>query len=394
MFPIRPGVAVAITEGEIPAGGALYNELLRDISVNESLQVSRALGEIYNIRRIRPGDAYSIYHTTDGVVLKFIFDPDPMINYVLERSSEGLAGYEEIPEFEERTVLLKGVIESSLYAGLAGSEITDPATIMRFADIFQWQMDFLTEVRAGDQFKLVFTKFYVDNKPVKYGRILVAEYSGKRGNYQAVNFQDRDYPDYYDLDGNSLRKQFLRAPLEYKRISSHFSRTRMHPIHRVVRPHLGIDYAAPSGTPVSALGDGRVTFVGWRGGYGNTVRIRHNQTYTSQYGHLRGFARGLKVGQTVRQGELIGYVGMTGTATGPHLDFRFEVNGVPVNFLTQNLPSAENISAANLSSFKERVLEVREYLDLLEDDFFLANPATIEEFRTYQEELALSQTEL
>lgn len=389
-FPLEPSLAVMRSEGSIPRGGALYNELIRNLPATETLAVTRALGGIYNLSRIRPDDSYTLYYSTTGSALRFVYDPDPMINYVVERSTSGLIAYEEVPEVEERLIAVSGQVQSSLYAGLAGSGVTDPRTIMNFADIFQWQMDFLTEVREGDKFSLVYKQYFVNGEPVRYGPILVAEYDGRFGTHRGLRFNNEGSYSYFKFDGDSLRSQFLRAPLNYTRISSHFTRARMHPIHRRVRPHLGIDYAAPTGTPVSAVGAGTVTFVGWKGGWGNTVRVRHNATYSSQYAHFSRFARGLRVGQRVSQGEVIGYVGMTGTATGPHLCYRFEVNGTPVNYLTQNFPSAESVSSANRERFEKAVEEAESYLELISGGYFFRNPSPVDEYSPLSKDLSYS----
>jgi len=219
-----------------------------------------------------------------------------------------------------------------------------PELTMRFADIFAWQIDFLTEPRPGDTFKFIWEKSYKEGKEFSDGRILVAQYLGEEGSHTAILFEDPEgHKDYYTVKGESLRKEFLRSPLNYRRISSHFSYRRFHPILKYYRPHFGIDYAAPFGTPVVSIGDGVVTYVGWKGDYGRFVKIRHRNGYYSTYGHFSRYGRGIGRGENVEQGQVVGYVGGTGLATGPHLDFRVIRNGKFVNFLKIQIPAAESI---------------------------------------------------
>ncbi len=381
VFPFEETKRIEMKSGEIQPGVPLYNEFAKNYSPRETLSICRALDRVYDTSRVSPGDRYRVYNTTYGAVVKLVYKPSPLKNYVVERTTAGFISFEREPDVQQKLVAVRGEIQSSLYAGLAGSGITSANFIMNFAEIFQWQVDFLTEVRRGDEFGIVYEQYFVDGEPVEYGSIIAAEYNGKRASRTAYRYTEGNYSGYYDSEGGSLRKQFLRAPLEYTRISSHYNPSRMHPIHREVRPHLGIDYAAPTGTPVSSIGSGRVTYIGWKGGFGKTVRIRHSSTYSSQYGHLSRYARGLRVGINVSQGEVIGYVGMTGTATGPHLDFRFFRHGEPINYLNVDLPPAESISGENMDDFKETVREADRYFKYLQSDFFDDSPGLIREFK-------------
>jgi murein DD-endopeptidase MepM/ murein hydrolase activator NlpD len=242
-----------------------------------------------------------------------------------------------------------GTLTSSLWAAMSSAGLS-PAVIMEFADIFAWEIDFLTEPRAGDRFALVWEE-RVNALGRRCGiRLSAAAYSGSEAGDARGYWYEGSY---YNDKGDSLRRAFLRAPLSYRRISSYFSKARFHPILRRYRAHNGIDYAAPPGTPVSAVADGVVSFKGWKGGYGNFIELRHGGSYVTGYGHLRGFARGLRQGQKVSQGQVIGYVGSTGLSTGPHLDFSLKVNGRFTDFLRFRPPSVASLSGAELKRFGE-----------------------------------------
>jgi len=247
-------------------------------------------------------------------------------------------------------------IHSSLWQTINSHDL--PVELaLELSEIYAWTVNFFA-LQEGDSVRVLYDEHYIDSTRVGIGRIYAAHfYHGRRwlpayyadsaslSPYLTEQIPARTIHNYYDAEGNSLRKTFLKAPLNYKRISSTFSYARKHPVYHVVRPHTGVDYAAPAGTPVVALGDGVVTFRAYKGGGGNTIRIRHNSTYETGYLHLSKYAKGLKVGQYVKQGEVIGYVGSTGASTGPHLDFRVWKNGTPVNPLTLESPSAEPVPA-------------------------------------------------
>ncbi|MFW6172121.1 MAG: peptidoglycan DD-metalloendopeptidase family protein [Elusimicrobiota bacterium] len=393
IFPTREEKKILIDENEINPGDSLYKALTEKYSVKEAVMIGRELGKICNTRNINPGDKYMIYHSTYGEILKFIYCPSPMENYVVEKSSYGFKSFKHEPEITEKIAAVKGKIHGSLYQSMLNSGI-DVKTIMSFTEIFQWQIDFFTEVMPEDKFMLVFKQYYINGDFAENGDIILAGYKGKRGNFTAIRYKNGDYPQYYDAKGKSFRKQFLRAPLNYSRISSRFTYKRMHPVLKYVRPHLGIDYAAPAGTPVSSIGSGKVIYKGWRGGYGRTVEIRHNSVYTSQYGHLRSYARSIKRGTYVRQGQVIGYVGSSGLSTGPHLDFRIKKYGKPVNFLNLDLPPAKSVSKKNMDEFKKEVEEARIYLKYLESDYFAGKTQLIDEFKNTEEYETIYQAKL
>jgi len=259
---------------------------------------------------------------------------------------------------EVKTERVKGKIASSLYESIL--RIGEKGELaVRFAEILEWDIDFWSDVQTEDSFQILVEKIYVDSKPVRYGKIYLVNYSGKIGNFYGINFNGN----YYDREGKSLRRAFLKSPLRYSYISSYFSRARFHPILRVIRPHRGVDYVAPTGTPVSALGAGTVTFAGWRGGYGKLVVIRHPNGYVTKYGHLSRIRKGIYPGKNVRQGELIGYVGATGLATGPHLHFEVLKDNSWVNPLKLSSPPQEPVppeSMAHFIAFRDSLLKLVE----------------------------------
>lgn len=220
------------------------------------------------------------------------------------------------------------------------------------ANIFGYDIDFAQDLRTGDEFELVYEEKTVDGKTIGTGNILSARFTNRGKVYTAIRYTDKQgNTNYYDADGASLRKAFIRTPVDFARISSRFSNGRKHPILNKIRAHKGVDYAAPRGTPIKAAGDGRVTLAGRKGGYGNTVVIKHGQRYQTLYAHMQGFAKGVRAGSTVKQGQIIGYIGTTGLSTGPHLHYEFQVNGVHVDPLSQKLPTADPIHASEKQRF-------------------------------------------
>ena len=345
---------VVVSTGTFARGDSLYSCLNEhEISPAEILAMKKLLDPLFDTQRCYPGDRYEIITSTSGFLEGFNYYSGPLDIYGVKKSSSGelTAFHQKIP-LEKRIVGLIGKIETSLYESMIQLE-QSPELTMRFADIFAWQIDFLTEPRPGDTFKLVWEKFYKKGEEFSDGAILAAQYLGKEVNHTAILFEDPEgHKDYYTIEGESLRKEFLRSPLNYRRISSYFSYKRFHPILKYYRPHLGIDYAAPLGTPAVSIGDGVVTYVGWKGEYGRLVKVRHQNGYYSTYGHLSRYGREIKRGVKVKQGQVVGYVGASGLATGPHLDFRVVRNGKFINFLKIKIPAAESIKDKYRSQFE------------------------------------------
>ncbi len=336
-----------ISEGKIPRGGTLYTCLTEEgLSNKEVWQISKALKKIFDVRKCKANDNYKVIKSTTGIFKEFKYYSGMNIYEVNKTVSGELIALEKKILLEKSVVGINGTIKTTLWSAMYEQGLS-AETILNFVDIFAWQIDFLTETRQGDTYRVVWEK-YSNGQKKKEGKILIAQYYGKETkNHRAMNFKDG----YYDLKGRSLQKQFLRAPLNYRRISSFFSRRRFHPILRYWRPHLGIDYAAPIGTPIATVADGTVLFKGWKGGYGRFIKIRHNSVYTTTYGHLSRYAKKIRKGAKVKQGQIIGYVGSSGLSTGPHLDFRMIKNKKCVNFLRLKFPSKKRISTSHRAEF-------------------------------------------
>jgi murein DD-endopeptidase MepM/ murein hydrolase activator NlpD len=243
------------------------------------------------------------------------------------------------------------VINSSLSQSAARAGLSHSLT-MDMASVFGYDVDFAQDIRQGDEFDVIYEQKVVNGKAVGNGPILSARFTNRGKTYTAVRYTNKQgNSSYYTADGNSMRKAFIRTPVDFARISSKFSMGRKHPILNKIRAHKGVDYAAPRGTPIKAAGDGKVLLAGRRGGYGNTVIIQHGNTYRTLYGHMQGFAKGVQTGGTVKQGQVIGYIGTTGLSTGPHLHYEFQVNGVHVDPLGQKLPMADPIAKAERARF-------------------------------------------
>ena len=345
---------LVVSTGTFARGDSLYSCWSSyGISPKEILVLEKLLSPLFDTRRCYPGDSYEIITSTSGVLEGFNYYSGALDIYGVKKSTSGelMAFHRKIP-LEKRVLGLVGRIETSLYESMVQLG-QSPELTMRFADIFAWQVDFLTEPRPGDTFKLIWEKFYKEGEEFSDGPILAAQYLSREETHTAILFEDPEgRKDYYTIKGESLRKKFLRSPLNYRRISSYFSYKRFHPILKYYRPHFGIDYAAPLGTPVVSIGDGVVTYVGWKGDYGRLVRVRHPNGYYSTYGHLSRYGRGIRRGVKVKQGQVVGYVGASGLATGPHLDFRVIRNEKFVNFLKIKIPAAESIKDRHRKEFE------------------------------------------
>lgn len=299
-------------------------------------QVAQAAGQALDLTRVKTGGEVRLWRderTRLPVRLEYTAGLNPRL--VVLKTPQGYVATLHEYTVTKRLVAAEGTIKGSLWESAVKQYGLDPTLVMAFADLFAYEVDFLTEIQPGDIFRLVYEQEYSQGLIKKHGRILGAQFETKGRKYEAYFFPGHeDETQYYDATGRSLKKMFLKSPLQYSRITSYFTHARMHPIYKIYRPHEGVDYAAPQGTPIDALGDGVITFLGWNGGYGNFIEIKHNRTYTTTYGHLSGFAKGLQKGSRVKQGQLIGYVGSTGLSTGPHLDFRVKENNTFIDPLS------------------------------------------------------------
>ncbi|OOG49870.1 peptidoglycan DD-metalloendopeptidase family protein [Rhodanobacter sp. C01] len=308
------------------------------------------------LHNIRPGEEFDFLLSSDGSLKGLRFDQDQA-----SRATVRLDGTQPTVSIQQRDMDLReqvahGVIRSSLYA--AGDQAgMDAAMVGKLADLFKYDIDFVQDLRVGDSFTVIYDDLYRDGVRYGEGNIVAAEFINQGERYTAYRFKkaDGDYG-WFSEDGRPIQKSFLRIPVDFTRISSTFSAARMHPILGLMRAHKGVDYAAPTGTPIHAAGDGVIKFKGWMNGYGNFVIIQHNSTISTAYGHMSRFATE-KVGQHVSQGQVIGFVGMTGLATGPHLHYEFRVNGVQRNPQTVTLPKPELLPAAQLARFKAQVVQ-------------------------------------
>ncbi len=345
---LLPAVAGSLESGETPMGWFLQH----GIEHNTAGGILEALGDLLPMSRFRPDDELTLEFDEAGEAIRFRVDRRNRSQYVVETDGSAWSAREQDPVYRKGIARFEGTVQSSLWESLLREGAT-PALVMKFADVFAWTFDFLTDCRGGDHFEILAETLYEGDEFVGFGDILAADYIGERGEVDAVRFTLASGKDsYFARDGESLQKIFLKSPLNFRRISSGFTHARFHPILKKYRPHLGIDYAADTGTPVVAIGDGVVTRAGWNGGFGNFVEIKHSRSYITWSGHLSKYGKGIKKGTRVKQGQIIGYVGSTGLSTGPHLDFRMKHNGKFVNPLKIAVPSADPIPAEERTDFR------------------------------------------
>lgn len=353
----------------IRRGKTIYESLVSaGISSQKTYSLVRALKSVFNPRKSKPGDLLKLKEHPEGRLV-FEYYPDSFKYYVVEESEKGtFSAYERKVPIREILMGAKITLQSSVYESMRKQGI-DSALIYRFTDIFVWEIDFLSDPRKGDTFRLIWKRYLSpEGKVLMEGEILAAQYVNAGRVYTAMYFeQEENRSDYYTPEGKSMRRSFLRSPLNYRRISSGFSWSRLHPILRIYRPHLGIDYAAPIGTPIWAVAEGTIIFAGWNGGFGRYVKIKHAGGITTSYGHLSGYARGIRKGVKVKQGQTIGYVGSTGLSTGPHLDFRVTRNGRYVNFLQTKFPTADPVDSKYIDEFKATTQKYLSYLSILSE---------------------------
>ncbi|MFN3545784.1 MAG: M23 family metallopeptidase [Thiobacillus sp.] len=314
---------------------------------------------------IRAGKRIHATTTNDGQVLAIRFERADGPSLMLRKEGDSFVAEEASDLMESRVVMRSGRILSSLYAATDSAGIPDRIAD-KMAEVFSTSLDFRDDLRRGDTFSVIYTVNYRNGEPVGPGKLLAAEYVNAGKPYRAVLYQDPfGREEYYTPDGESLRKGFLRSPLEFSRVTSSFSNSRKHPVYGFHRAHTGVDFGAPTGTRVKATGDGTVSFAGWRGGYGNIVVLRHSNGFETYYAHLSGFASGIRAGRAVEQGQVIGYVGATGTATGPHLHYEVRIAGLPQNPMTVKLPGSPPLAAAQRARFLEQTAAWSDRLALL-----------------------------
>lgn len=344
----------AVVHGTVEKGDTL-SSVLEGAGGQRTLHYADAVKQVFSLRAFRTGQPYVVVtDRSSGQVKRFEYEIDNNRRLVVEGMEDPVARVEAI----EYTLLLS-VVEAEISDNLfqAVADVGEgPQLAIRLAELFGSEINFLRDIQPGDSFSVLVEKRYRDGEDKGYGRILAATFTNQGKLYEAFLFRDgRGKAQYYNRKGENLRKTLLQAPLSFTRITSRFTNSRRHPILGYSRPHLGVDYGAPTGTPVKAVGDGVVIKRGWGGGYGNQIVIRHTAGLESWYAHLSGYARGLRTGQRVRQGQVIGFVGSTGLSTGPHLDFRIRQNGKFVNPVKAINPRGKAVSASSMKRFRETV---------------------------------------
>jgi murein DD-endopeptidase MepM/ murein hydrolase activator NlpD len=357
--PVASKVAPRVADGALTVvrGVILRNEtlasalggLLTPAALHRLVDAARP---VYDLARITAGRPFQVALGADGLLAAFTYGVDELRTLRVVRRGERLEADLLTRSYETRPAVVAGRIESSLFGAIEAAGEEDQLAV-DLADIYAWDVDFNTEIQEGDSFRVVFEKRLLDGSFARNGRILAAELTRGDRVLRAYLHEGASGSGYYDADGRPLRREFLRSPLRFTRISSRFSRSRLHPVLNVRRPHLGVDYAAPRGTPVSATGDGVVVAAGWDGGYGKAVRIRHANGYETLYGHLSRID--VRRGQRVSQGARVGAVGATGLATGPHLDYRMRRDGRFIDPLRLRSAPAAPVPAGERAAFDDAI---------------------------------------
>ncbi len=340
-----------LLEGRIKRNQPL-SILLRDFGVSQSEinEVVEKSEGIFNLRKIRSGSPFRMYISSDSIhqIHYFVYHHTPL-EYLAIQFSDSIDVWAGQKLVDTVRSFYAGSIESSLWNSMVDND-ANPMLAIELSEIYAWSIDFFG-LQVGDSIRVLYDEYFVDSIAVDIGSIYAAYFRHMNTDFWAIPFAQDSLMDFYDEEGQSLRKAFLKAPLRFSRISSRFSNSRMHPILKIRRPHHGVDYAAPLGTPVSAIGDGVVIKRGVSGGAGNMVKIKHNSVYSTSYLHLSRYGKGVVNGAYVKQGQIIGYVGSTGMSTGPHLDFRFYKNGVAIDPLKVKAPPVDPVREENIERF-------------------------------------------
>ena len=324
------------------------------VTIDDMQSFVFASENVYDLGQVKAGNAIRSFFSLDNnQFIKLEYQINEQSVLVITKNEDNSLQAEIIrTEYQIRLNSANGTIEDSLFQSGQRLGLKDK-TIIELADIFAWDINFALDIRKEDEFKVLYEEYYLDGELVKPGKILIANFKNEDKDYWGVFYKDQeDNVDYFDLEGNNLRKQFLRSPLKYKYISSYYSLHRWHPVWNVYTAHKAIDFAASCGTPISAAGDGTITFVGWKNNvYGRTIEISHNGIYKTRYGHLSAYARGIKYGSRVSQGQTIGFVGTSGTSTGCHLDYAMFKYNQAINPLIQNFDPVNPIKEGDMGNF-------------------------------------------
>lgn len=342
---------------EISEGVVRRNQNLSDILTGYGVdmatidRLARSSRDTFDVRRIRSGQHYFVFQTRDTLrePCYFVYE-NSETSYVVFELTDSMKTYNGRKEVDVSKKSVHGIIESSLWNSMVDKDVS-PVLALDMSEVYAWTIDFFG-IQKGDRYRVIYEEQFVDGKSVGIGPIMAAQFNHKGVSFFAFRFSQQGDYNYFDENGVNLRKAFLKAPLRYSRISSRFSNARMNPVLKIIRPHHGVDYAAPLGTPVHSIGDGYVIAKGYeKAGGGNYIKIKHNSVYTTSYMHLSKFAKGIAPGVHVKQNDVIGYVGMTGLATGPHLDFRIYKNGRAVDPLRVKSDPGKPVSRDSLASF-------------------------------------------
>ena len=356
--------SLEMVEGKVK-NGQFFSTLLHSLGMSqqEAYNLTEACDSVFDVKTLRVGNGYQAYYDSSSLEY-LVYERDKASNVVFACQPPYDAWvYEKPITVESRYADV--TINTSLWNDMLAADVS-PLLIVSLSDIYAWTIDFFA-LQKGDRFRVLYQERLCDGEVIAVDTVSYAVFSHGGQELPMIMFDQKDGGNiWWNEKGESMRKAFLKAPLQYSRVSSGFSYARRHPVTRKVQPHTGVDYAAPKGTPVMTIGDGVVTSVKYEGAGGNTVRIRHNSVYTTAYLHLSKYAKGLKAGQRVRQGEVIGYVGSTGRSTGPHLDFRVWKNGTPINPLKMDSPPAEPIKDENRPAFEVASLECRAKVDTIQ----------------------------
>lgn len=332
--------------------GDTASSIFSELNIHSQLQALLSLPEAKEkLTHLVPGETFQC-RIEDGKLQAIRYQENETKHVRFFKNKDTFEQEVTEDEVEIRVATSQGTIKDSLFLAAKDAGISDNLT-MNLVDIFAYDIDYALDIRSGDQFKLIYEERYANGKRLKDGKILAAQFINKNKAYEALRYTPPSgNPAYYDADGRNLKKAFIRTPVKFSRISSHFNPNRMHPILHKIKAHRGVDYAAPKGTPVKATGVGKVAFVGTKRGYGKTIILQHGSRYSTLYAHLSGFKKGLRKGNKVSQGQVIGYVGMTGSATGPHLHYEFRINGVHKNPVTVKLPASPPLPKNQLEQFR------------------------------------------
>jgi murein DD-endopeptidase MepM/ murein hydrolase activator NlpD len=345
--------------GKIKRGETLFDIFKRyGINFTELFNLKEASADVHELKKLYPGRPYKILLDYNDRVNLFEYRINDDTVLSVSRTESGFYAKKVLINYDRKLIYRMGVIEDSVIESIGGGK-DNLLLALSLSDVFAWDIDFTTDLRKGDKYKIIVEGLYLDGQFKKYGNILSALFINNGKIYRAYRYEYDGEADYFDPEGKSLRKAFLKAPLNFRRISSFYSKRRFHPILKKYRPHRGIDYTAPSGTPVSAVGDGTVIYSGYKGEFGKLVKIRHPNGYKTYYGHLSKIRKNARKGMKVKQGDIIGYVGTTGLTTGPHLHYEMRVGNRPVNPRKVKVPRGKPVP----SELKVQFIVIRDKMD-------------------------------